>query len=70
MPWIVGVSGASGTPYAADDPALVKAVAWLKANQRESGRWFTPSPGGSKHHFVTNVGSAFAILALSYCKKK
>jgi squalene-hopene/tetraprenyl-beta-curcumene cyclase len=51
----------------AHDPALVKAVAWLKANQRESGRWFTQSPGGSKHHFVTNVGSAFAILALDAC---
>ena len=55
----------AGVP--ADDPALVKAVAWLKANQRESGRWFTQSPGGSKHHYVTNVGSAFAILALDAC---
>jgi squalene-hopene/tetraprenyl-beta-curcumene cyclase len=55
----------AGVP--ADDPALVKAVAWLKSNQRESGRWFTQSPGGSKHHFVTNVGSAFAVLALDAC---
>ena len=55
----------AGVP--ANDPALVKAVAWLKANQRESGRWFTQSPGGSKHHFVTNVGSAFAVLALDAC---
>lgn len=55
------------TGMAADDPALVRAVAWLKANQRASGRWFTQSPGGSKHHFVTNVGSAFAVLALDAC---
>ena len=51
----------------ADDPALKKAVAWLKANQRESGRWFTQSVGGSKAHYLTNVGSAFAVLALDAC---
>ena len=55
----------AGVP--ADDPALEKAVTWLKANQRETGRWFTQSPGGSKHQFVTNVGSAFAVLALDAC---
>ena len=33
-----------------DDPALKKAVEWLRANQRESGRWFTHSVGGSKAH--------------------
>lgn len=58
----------TGVP--ADDPALKKAVAWLQANQRESGRWFTQSPGGSKSHFVTNVGSAFAVLALDSCGVK
>jgi squalene-hopene/tetraprenyl-beta-curcumene cyclase len=50
-----------------DDPTLVKAVAWLKANQRESGRWFTQSPGGSKSHYIANAGSAYAILALDAC---
>jgi squalene-hopene/tetraprenyl-beta-curcumene cyclase len=54
----------------ADDPALKKAIAWLEKNQRESGRWFTQSPGGSKAHYVTNVGSAFAILALDACGVK
>jgi squalene-hopene/tetraprenyl-beta-curcumene cyclase len=58
----------AGVP--ATDPALVKSIAWLKANQRESGRWFTQSPGGSKAHYVTNVGSAFAILALDACGEK
>jgi squalene-hopene/tetraprenyl-beta-curcumene cyclase len=55
----------AGVP--ADDPALKKAVAWLKANQRESGRWFTQSVGGSKGQYLTNVGSAFAVLALDAC---
>jgi squalene-hopene/tetraprenyl-beta-curcumene cyclase len=54
----------------ADDLVLKKSIAWLKANQRESGRWFTHSPGGSKSHFVTNVGSAFAVLALDACGVK
>ncbi len=58
----------AGVP--ADDPALKKAIAWLEKNQRESGRWFTQSPGGSKAHYVTNVGSAFAILALDACGVK
>jgi squalene-hopene/tetraprenyl-beta-curcumene cyclase len=55
----------TGVPAA--DPAVVRAVAWLTANQRESGRWFTQSPGGGKHHYITNVGSAFAVLALDAC---
>jgi squalene-hopene/tetraprenyl-beta-curcumene cyclase len=55
----------AGVP--ADDPAPKKAVAWLRQNQRESGRWFTASAGGSKAHYITNAGSAFAILALDAC---
>jgi squalene-hopene/tetraprenyl-beta-curcumene cyclase len=51
----------------ADDPALKKAATWLRANQRESGRWFTASAGGSKAHYITNAGSAFAVLALDAC---
>lgn len=54
----------------ADDPALKQSVAWLQKNQRESGRWFTQSPGGSKAQYITNVGSSFAILALDSCGVK
>jgi squalene-hopene/tetraprenyl-beta-curcumene cyclase len=58
----------AGVP--ADDPALKKAVDWLQKNQRESGRWFTHSLGGSKAHYITNAGSSFAILALDACDVK
>lgn len=58
----------AGVP--ANDPAIQKGVAWLQANQRSSGRWFTASVGGSKHHYLTNVGSAFAVLALDSCGVK
>ena len=52
---------------AADDPAVVKGVAWLKANQRESGRWFTRSLNNDKAHYITNAGTALAVMALAAC---
>ena len=51
----------------ADDDHLQKGIAWLKSNQRESGRWFTRSPGGSKQNLHSNAGTAFAVLALEAC---
>ena len=51
----------------ADDARLQKGIAWLKSNQRESGRWFTRSPGGSKQNLHSNAGTAFAVLALHAC---
>jgi squalene-hopene/tetraprenyl-beta-curcumene cyclase len=41
------------------------AVTWLKANQRESGRWYTRSLNNDKAHYITNAGTAFCVLALS-----
>ncbi len=48
-------------------PALRRGVAWLKTNQRISGRWFTPSQGWHTEHRIANAGSAFAVLALEAC---
>lgn len=53
---------------AADDPAIVRGVAWLKSNQRESGRWFTRSLSTDTHHYITNAGTGFAVLALKACE--
>jgi squalene-hopene/tetraprenyl-beta-curcumene cyclase len=47
-----------------DDPAIARGTAWLKANQRASGRWFTRSVSNDKAHYITHAGTAFAILAL------
>lgn len=44
-------------------------VAWLKANQRQSGRWFTPSLNNDRAHYISNAGTAFAVLALDAVKK-
>ena len=55
----------SGVP--ATDPAVANGVRWLKANQRDSGRWFTRSLNNDKAHYITNAGTAFAVLALEAC---
>lgn len=55
----------AGVP--ASDPAVSRGVAWLKANQRASGRWFTFSLNNDKAHYITHAGSGFAILALKSC---
>lgn len=48
-------------------PTIGRGVAWLKSNQRISGRWFTPSQGWHTEHRITNAGNAFAVLALHAC---
>lgn len=54
---------------AAGDPALQKGLAWLKTNQRESGRWFTRSLNRDGRHYLTHAGTAFAVMALQTCEK-
>jgi squalene-hopene/tetraprenyl-beta-curcumene cyclase len=56
----------AGLPAA--DPRLARAIAWLKAHQRQSGRWFTRSAFQDNHHFISHAGSAFAVLALKSCE--
>jgi squalene-hopene/tetraprenyl-beta-curcumene cyclase len=62
----------AGVP--ADRPELVRAIAWLKSNQRVSGRWYTPGPPqateegfGTRDFYSQSVGTAFAVLALESC---
>lgn len=51
----------------ADDAAVAAGVRWLKANQRESGRWYTRSLNNDKAHYITNAGTALAVMALASC---
>ena len=51
----------------ADDARLRRGVGWLRANQRASGKWFTQSPVNECGNLISNVGSAYAILALQAC---
>ncbi len=52
---------------AAVDPRIQKGIAWLKSNQRESGRWWTRSLNTDSSHFITYSGTAYPLLALQMC---
>jgi squalene-hopene/tetraprenyl-beta-curcumene cyclase len=51
----------------ADDVQLKRGIDWLLRNQRVSGMWFTRSPAKDSRHYISNFGSAFAVLALQSC---
>ena len=51
-----------------DDDRIKKGVAWLSANQRVSGRWFTRSLNNDRDHYITHTGTAYAVMALRMCE--
>ncbi len=53
----------------ADDPRMRRGIQWLLTNQRASGKWFTRSPVKEAGNLISNVGSAYAVLALQSCGK-
>ncbi len=55
------------TGMGAEKEPLKRGVAWLRANQRESGRWYTRSLNADRAHYTTNAGTAFALMALKAC---
>jgi len=65
--FVIFVLRRAGVP--ASDVRLQCGIAWLKRNQRESGRWFTRSIRKDNHHFVSHAGTAFAVMAIVACKK-
>jgi squalene-hopene/tetraprenyl-beta-curcumene cyclase len=52
---------------AASDAHLQRGVQWLKQNQRQSGRWFTPSQSWHQSNLISNAGTAYAVMALEAC---
>lgn len=48
----------------ATDERMTRGLAWLKANQRQSGRWFTRSLNTDSAHYISNAGTCFAAMAL------
>ena len=55
----------SGVP--ASDERIQRGVAWLKANQRVSGRWWMKSLYRDTYHFITYISTAQALRALALC---
>lgn len=54
----------------ADDPRIQAGIAWLKANQRISGRWFTRSQWEDSRHYLSRLGTSYAIRALVACGER
>ena len=57
----------SGTPT--DDPRIVRAIAWLKANQRQTGRWWMKSLYKNTQHYITYISTAQVLRALALCNE-
>ncbi len=62
---VVYVLRQAGMP--AKEDAIQRGARWLRTNQRASGRWFTRSLNTDRAHYITNAGTAFAVLALTAC---
>jgi squalene-hopene/tetraprenyl-beta-curcumene cyclase len=62
---VIYLARRAGIP--AGDPRLSRGIAWLKANQRASGRWFTRSLYKDSRHYLTHAGTSLAIMALASC---
>ena len=50
--------------------SVQRGVAWLKENQRESGRWWTRSLNTDEWHFITFSGTAYPLLALQLFERQ
>jgi squalene-hopene/tetraprenyl-beta-curcumene cyclase len=55
---------------AADHDKIQKGIAWLRANQRVGGEWYTHSLTDEHWHFITHAGTAYAVMALTSCGVK
>lgn len=65
--FVVFILRQAGQP--ADHEQVRRGAAWLRDNQRQSGRWFTHSLNSDDYHFVTHGGTAYAVMALKACEK-
>jgi squalene-hopene/tetraprenyl-beta-curcumene cyclase len=50
-----------------EDPRVQKGIAWLKRDQRTSGRWWMHSLYRGNYHFTTYIATAQAMKALYLC---
>jgi squalene-hopene/tetraprenyl-beta-curcumene cyclase len=55
----------AGVP--ATDSRIQKGIAWLKQNQRASGRWWMKSLFRDTYHYSTYISTAQALRALALC---
>jgi squalene-hopene/tetraprenyl-beta-curcumene cyclase len=55
----------NGVPVS--DPRISNGLAWLKREQRESGRWWMHSLYRGNYHYITYIATAEALKALDLC---
>src|SRR5262245_1962316 len=55
----------SGVP--ANDERIQRGIAWLKENQRVSGRWWMHSLYRGNYNYITYISTAQALRALALC---
>jgi hypothetical protein len=55
----------AGVP--ASDARIRQALAWLKREQRVSGRWWMHSLYRGNYHYITYIATAQALKALALC---
>jgi squalene-hopene/tetraprenyl-beta-curcumene cyclase len=55
------------TDVPASDPRIQHGVAWLKKEQRISGRWWMHSLYRGNHHYITYIATMQALKALALC---
>ena len=58
--WVLTESG-----LGVENEQIRRGIAWLKDNQRESGRWWTRSLNTDQSHYITYSGTAYAMAVLS-----
>ncbi len=51
----------------ATDPRIQRGIAWLKQEQRVSGRWWMHSLYRGNYHYITYIATAQAVKALAAC---
>lgn len=51
----------------ASDPRIQQGLAWLKREQRASGRWWMHSLYRGNYHYITYIATAQALKALDLC---
>jgi squalene-hopene/tetraprenyl-beta-curcumene cyclase len=49
------------------DPRIQKGLAWLKREQRASGRWWMHSLYRGNYHYITYIATVEAMKALDLC---
>lgn len=55
----------AGVP--ASDKRIARAIAWIKRNQQQSGRWWTRSLNTDRYHYITYSGTMLPVAALIKC---